>query len=476
MVLFFEIHQPLRIIPLVDITPGLNIEDPESLFSWDLNERVFKRVADRVYVKASKILYKGLKENPGFKFTISISGIAVELMRRWAPEALELLKLMVETERVEVAAQTYYHSIAWLIDRDEFIEQVREHVKILGEVFGHRPTSAENTEFIYNNDIGCTLSSMGFKAVVTEGVEWIPGFAGHNHVYENPLCGIRILLRNYRLSDDIGFRFSLRTWDQYPLTADKYSSWLQATPGDLVLIAVDYETFGEHHGPETGIYEFLEWLPREISRRPRLRFSTVTEAALRNKPRGIYDVPPWITISWADERDLSAWIGNEVQRMSLEILKSLYSYAKALGGNSLRIWRLFSTSDHFYYQATKSGPAGEVHSYFNPYGSPYRAQITYIRALDILSRYLASKAREDLCSFLEKFRASERYCFHFTDQRGSYIGSACSYKELINFIKSLPRETIKHHIERGDIEAWLERVLLVRGGLEDIMRRCTGIQ
>lgn len=473
VVLFFEIHQPLRIAPLVDIPPGLNIEDPWSLFSWDLNERVFKRVAERVYTKASRILYRALKENPGFKFTVSASGIAVELMERWAPEALEILRQAVETERVELSAQTYYHSLAWLIDRGEFMEQVRDHVKLIEEIFGYTPTSAENTEFIYNNDVGCALYSMGFKAVVTEGVEWVPGFAGHNYVYENPLCGVRILLRNYRLSDDIGFRFSLRSWDQYPLTADKYASWLEASPGDLVLIAIDYETFGEHHWPETGIYEFIEWLPREVSKRPGLRFSTVTEAAQAHRPRGVYDVPPWSTISWADERDLSAWIGNEVQRMALETLKNLYSYAKALGGDSLKIWRLFSMSDHFYYQATKGGPAGEVHSYFNPYGSPYRAQATYIRALDVLARYLASRAREDLCSFLARFRAPDRYCYYFTDRRGIYTGSrACSYWELVGAINSLPRDIVEYHISRGSIGEWLERVLLVRGGFDEIAKRC----
>ncbi|MDT7888662.1 MAG: glycoside hydrolase family 57 protein [Desulfurococcales archaeon] len=473
IVLFFEIHQPLRIAPLVDIPPGIDIEDPASLFRWDLNERVFRRVSERVYIKASRILYKSLKENPGFRFTVSVSGIALELMERWAPEAIEILRMMAETERVEFSAQTYYHSLAWLIDREEFMEQVREHIKILDELLGYRPTSAENSEFIYNNDIGCTLASMGFKVVVTEGVERIQGFAGPNHVYENPLCSVKLLLRNYLLSDDIGFRFSLRTWDQYPLTVEKYASWLESSPGDLVFIAMDFETFGEHHWPETGIYEFLEWLPREILRRSGLRFSTVTEAATRNRVRGIYDVPPWSTISWADERDLSAWVGNEVQRISLETLKNLYSYARTLGGETLRIWRLYSMSDHFYYQATKVGPAGEVHGYFNPYRSPYRAQITYLRALDILARYIANSARKDICEFLKRFRAPDTYCFHFTDERGFYIGvKACSYEELLDFIESLPKSVIENHMARGDIDEWVRKILLVKGGLSDVEKKC----
>ncbi len=474
VVFFFEVHQPLRIRPLDKILPGRGNIDPEDLFVWSVNKEIFTRIAERVYIKASKILLKSLRENRDFKFTMSMSGVAIDLMERWSPEAIEILEQMVETERVELAAQTYYHSLAWLIDRGEFIDQVREHVKRLEELFGYRPVSAENTEFIYNNDIGCTLADMGFKAVVTEGVEWAQGFRGHSYVYGNPLCDIRILVRNYRLSDDIGFRFSMRTWDQYPLTADKYASWLEALPGDLVLIALDYETFGEHHRPETGIYGFLEQLPREISERG-LRFSTVSEAALSNKIRGIYDIPPWSTISWADERDLSAWAGNEIQRIALENLKTLYSYARAIGGEALRIWRLYSMSDHFYYQATKHGLAGEVHSYFNPYGNPYRAQATYIMALEILARYLARKAGENYCGFLEKFRSPERLCFNFTSREGVYTGlKACSFSELVEILERYPREIFEHHLARGDIDLWLSTVLLSEGGFDHIAKACLG--
>ncbi|MEM2300890.1 MAG: glycoside hydrolase family 57 protein [Sulfolobales archaeon] len=473
VVFFFEVHQPLRLAPLERIMPNGDPRDPRDLFEWSVNREIFERVARRVYVKASEILLRSLRENRDFKFTMGVSGIAIDLMERWSPEALKILEKMVETERVELAAQTYYHSLAWLIDRDEFVEQVRDHVKRLEEVFGYKPVSAENTEFIYNNDIGCVLASMGFKAVLTEGVEWIQGFRGYNYVYGNPLCDIRVLVRNHRLSDDIGFRFSMRTWDQYPLTADKYASWLGALTGDLVLIAIDYETFGEHHWPETGIYGFLEHLPREISRRG-LRFSTVSEAALSNKIRGIYDVPPWSTISWADERDLSAWAGNEVQRIALENLRILYSYAKALGGEALRVWRLYSMSDHFYYQATKHGPAGEVHSYFNPYGSPYKAQITYLRALEILARYLARKAREDYCGFIERFRAPDRLCFNFTSKEGVYSGfRACSFSELLEALKKIPREFLEHHLARGDIDRWLSAVLLADGDVDRIVERCS---
>ncbi len=371
LVLLFEIHQPLRIKPFLEAPPGFRIEDPLELFNWDLNKIVFDRVANNVYIKASKIILESLREVEGFKVTFSISGLALELMEKWSPQALELLREIASTGKAEFMAQPYYHSLAWFIDVREFMEQVTSQAKLVEELLGYKPSSAENTEFIYNNDVACTLHSMGFKAIVTEGVDWISGFRGPNYVYEAYGCPIRVLTRNYMLSDDLGFRFSLRTWDQYPLTADKYSTWISRSPGDVVLVALDYETFGEHQRPETGIYEFLRALPREASRNG-VGFATVTEAALKHKPRGVLDVPPWATISWADERDLSAWLGNEVQRLAFEILRVLYSYAKAIGGDVLRVWRLYSLSDHFYYQATKTGPAGEVHSYFNPYSSPIK--------------------------------------------------------------------------------------------------------
>ncbi|MEM1686241.1 MAG: glycoside hydrolase family 57 protein [Acidilobaceae archaeon] len=467
IVLYFVLHQPLRIRPIIGYPLGATPSNPYELFNWDLNQVIFRRISEKVYTRASKILLDNLKMFKDFKITLSISGLAIELMEKWAPEALRILQDMVETERVELCAQTYYHSVTWLIDSEEFIEQIREHIAKIREVFGYIPKSAENTEFIYNNDVACTLAKLGFKTTVTEGIDWIKGFKGSNYVYEAYGCNIRVLLRNYRLSDDLAFRFNLRTWDQYPLTADKYASWLESSPGDVILIALDYETFGEHQPPESGIYEFLQWLPREVSKRSRLKFATLYEAALNNKPVGIIDIPPWSTISWADERDLSAWAGNEIQRIHLDMLKLLYYYAKALGGEYLRLWRLYSVSDHFYYQATKTGPAGEVHSYFNPYGSPYKAQIVYQQALLILSEYLKSRIKGEECKFLENFKAPPELCFYSlkTGVR------ACSFKELLELINE-HRDLIEYHIREGHIDKWLRDVLLA-GSLEEALSKCS---
>jgi alpha-amylase len=448
------------------------VEDPLELFDWDLNWIVFDRVAENVYIRASKIVLEALREIEEFKVTFSISGIALELMRRRAPQALELLRDIASTGRAEFMAQTYYHSLAWFIDIGEFTSQILDHVKLVEELLGYKPTSAENTEFIYNNDVACALHNMGFKATVTEGVDWIPGFKGPNYVYEAYTCPIRVLTRNYRLSDDIGFRFSLKTWDQYPLTAGKYASWLSKSHGDVILVALDYETFGEHQRPETGIYEFLKWLPRE-SIKAGVGFATVTEATLRHRPVGALDIPPWNTISWADERDLSAWLGNEVQRLGLDVLKTLYSYAKAIGGSALRAWRLYSLSDHLYYQATKMGPAGEVHSYFNPYRSPYKAQIVYHVALKLLEEHLVRLARADYCRFLERFRAPKSLCYHIT--LSDSLLETCSLKELGEVLEKLPKHITEEHVAKGYIDKWVREVLLAEGGLEYVRSMCPSL-
>ncbi|MCS7106532.1 MAG: glycoside hydrolase family 57 protein [Acidilobaceae archaeon] len=455
LVLFLEVHQPLRMRPVLLHPPGSQPSELQDLFEWEVNREIFRRVAENVYLKTSRLLLESLRENEGFKVTFSLSGLVIEAMERWRPEVLDIFARMLDTGRVELVAQTYYHSIAWLLDRQEFVEQVREHVNKLREVFGYVPRAAENTEFIYDNDLACTLHKMGFRATVTEGVEQLRGFRGPNHVYRAWGCDIRVLLRNYRLSDDVGFRFSQRQWDQYPLTADKYVSWISSSPGEVVTIAMDYETFGEHHQEGTGIREFLRWLPREARRRG-VKFSTLSEAALGHEPVGAIDVPPWSPVSWADERDVSAWLGNEVQRVHAEALRSLYPYAKALGGDHMRLWRLMSVSDHFYYQATKTGPAGEVHSYFNPYGSPYVAQLLYQRALALFLQQLREGAQRDPCRFLERFRAPDHLCFYPSDPAE---GRACSLEELLQGLER--GGAWEEHLRRGHIERWAREVLLI---------------
>ncbi len=438
VVLFFEIHQPRRVRPdLHRVFPRLPRED--EIFYDELNNAIFTRVVEKCYARATEIIAEASREVP-VKVTFSISGLALEQFKKHAPGVLETLRQLASSGVAEFTAQTYYHSLAWFIDRDEFREQVEQQVEAVKELLGYRPWAVENTEFIYNNDIACFLHSMGFRTILTEGVDWVLGWRSPNYVYRAYNCDARVLVRNYRLSDDVGFRFGDRRWDQWPLTADKYAAWLEATPGDVIFIAMDYETFGEHHWPESGIHHFLKWLFREVAKRPRLRLSTVSEAAWRHPPRDIYDVPPWASISWADDRTLSAWLGNEMQRNAFALLTWLYPYAKALGGEALRLWRLLSTSDHFYYQATKTGPMGEVHSYFSPYTTAYKAHDVYIHALTSLVMYISkSWSREAAWRLV----FNDERCFHSGGVR------ICSLKQL----EEIDEEFKKRH--REELSQWL---------------------
>ena len=428
VLLFFELHQPLRLRKLSSFTPPNLPARLDDLFDREADARILERVVERTYRKATSLLLEAAGEVPGFRFSMSLSGTLLKALKDLHPDVISLMASAVSREVMEPVAQTYYHSLASLIDEREFLDQVRAQADLVEDLLGFRPRVAENTEFIYNNDIGCLLHGEGFSAVFTEGVDWLLGWRSPNYVYQNPVCGVRVLLRNYRLSDDIGFRFSDRSWDQYPLTADKYAEWIRATPGDLVVIAIDFETFGEHHRPETGIYEFLRWLPREISRRG-IEFLTGSMAASLT-PRGVYDVPPSSTISWADSRDLGAWLGNQMQRLSFDVLRRYYYFARALGGDVLERWRSLSISDHYYYMATRWGPEAAVHSYFSHLGSPYEAFLTYSYALYLLGLEIKRSLERDPCA-LGRVSLPHDLCFHAPG-----VGDLCSLADLSRLLDS----------------------------------------
>ncbi|MGC9209808.1 MAG: glycoside hydrolase family 57 protein [Acidilobus sp.] len=463
IVLFFELHQPIRLKRLSAFTPPNIPLEFDDMIDFEANNKILARVVERTYRKATKILIDAASEVPGFKFTMSVAGVLLEALRKDYPDVIELLSTAVSKGIMEPVAQTYYHSLASLIDENEFIDQVRAQADLVADVLGFRPVVAENTEFIYNNDIGCLLYRNGFKAVVTEGVEWALGWRSPNYVYLNPLCGVRLLLRNYRLSDDIGFRFGDRNWDQYPLTADKYARWVSESPGDLVLVAVDFETFGEHHWPESGIYEFLRWLPRELGKRG-VNFLTVSSAA-ELTPKGIYDVPPWSTISWADAKDLGAWLGNEMQRKAFEVLRRYYFFARAVGGKTLERWRILSTSDHFYYMATKGGPEGAVHSYFSHLGSPYEAYLAFSYALYALGREIRMALQREPC-LLVNVNLPRELCFHLKE--GSQV---CS----LGLLPDLMAEVGGDQAAVAQVKRWVGEVFGVEleSALE-LAKRCKG--
>jgi alpha-amylase len=292
---------------------------------------------------------------------------------------------MAESGCVDFLCETYYHSLSSLYeDKTEFVEQVGQHRQAMSDLFGQKPKVFRNTELLYHNDIAKQIEEMGFSAIMTEGIERIlEGWKSPNHVYRRIGGNLRVLLRNYKLSDDIGYRFSAKWWPEYPLTAEKYASWLAASPGDTINIFIDYETFGEHQWEDTGIFSFLEYLPEKILSWENLSFATPTEVVENYPPVGEINVPYYETVSWADlERDASAWLGNHMQHLALNQIKQLGKLVKESKNKEFaKIWRYLQTGDHFYYMCTKCLADGDVHKYFSHHGNPYDAGINYLAVL-----------------------------------------------------------------------------------------------
>ncbi|MEM2182708.1 MAG: polysaccharide deacetylase family protein [Candidatus Bathyarchaeia archaeon] len=472
--LLFEVHQPLRLNRNFNLDAvmrrDISLREIEEIyFDHRVNREIFMRVSERCYLPASRIILEQIdkfrKEKKPFKVSFSISGVFLEQCERWNPDLIEIFRQMVETGCVELLSQTYYHSLASLnsLDRSEFPEQIEMHRQTIKEMFNYTPNVFENTECLYNNDIARTVEGMGFKAIVTEGADRILGWRSPNFVYRASGSSISVLLRNYRLSDDIGFRFTSTQWDQWPLTADKYAVWLAHTYGQVIVLFLDYETFGEHYWADSGILEFLRWLPEEVSKWENLCWSTPSEAVQKYPPCGIIDVPPDRTISWADvERDMSAWLSNPQQNISFNILNEVGLIVKELNNpHLLRIWRYLQTSDHFYYMYTKGGESGIVHDSFNPYGSPDEAFVAYMAVLlDFEARCKAEaiKPEAKYRRLLRRVPADRgfRFFYGFASPTGIV---ANSLEEFYEALKRVSIESIIFHIERGDFERWVLSVI-----------------
>jgi len=381
-----EIHQPMRLsrsFPyerLKRIAEGASVTD--RYFDRKLNEDVFRKVAKKCYFPTFSILSELIAETKDsskpFKVSLGISGPFLEQAMKYEPRLLETLRQLVKTGSVEILGNTYYHSLAGVFpdDKEEFIEQVRDHSSFVKSTLGYDPKVFENTEFIYNDTVAKIVESLGFEAILSEGVESVLGWRSPNYVYS--VLGadkLKLLLRHYKLTDDVGFRFSQRSWGEYPLMAEKYVDWLSSTPGDLILLAMDIETFGEHHWVDTGIFEFLKALPQNVMKKRDLVWATPSEIVKKVPASGVILVPETKTISWADvEKDTSAWLQNPMQRISFERMVALEPYVRMINRKEVTdIWRLLQQSDHLYYMSTKSGGPGEVHSYFSPYSSAAEA-------------------------------------------------------------------------------------------------------
>jgi alpha-amylase len=327
------------------------------------------------------LLLKLIEKNPDIKVAFSISGVTIDQLQENAPEVLKSFRRLAETGSVDFLTETYYHSLACMVPGSEFELQVLKHQRKILEHFGLMSKVFRNTELIHSDDIGARIKALGFKGAIVDGVDRMLGARNPNHVFDHSgLNGLKLLLRNYRLSDDISFRFSQAA---APLTANRYISWLESMAPDenIINLAMDYETFGEHQKRETGIFSFLETLLTELSHKKNFRFMTPSEAVDEIAAKDELAIPGYI--SWADdERDMSAWLGNDMQRDAFDSVARLEADVKALHSKSfLRTWRCLQTSDHFYYMSTKKGNDGAVHAHFSPYASPYEAFINYMNVL-----------------------------------------------------------------------------------------------
>lgn len=400
IVLYLHMHQPWRLkhYSIFSVSHDHDYWDEKDWYAGTNNERIFKKVADKSYRPMLARLEKCINTYPGFKFSLSITGTFLEQAEMWAPDVIETLQRLAKSGRVEIVAETYYHSLAFFYDREEFEAQVRMHQAKIQELFGVKTQVFRNTELAYNNDLAKWADEFGMKGILAEGWDKILEWRSPNFVYRPYGCkNLKLLMKNYRLSDDIAFRFSDRNWKEWPLTVEKYMRWVETDTlrGPLINLFMDFETFGENIWEDTGIFEFFEHFVYSWSQDKNNNFMTVSEACDSDEPKGEISMP-W-TVTWADtERDLSAWLGNSMQQ---EAMKAAYEIKdeilKTKDEDLISDWRCLLTSDHPYYMCTKYFNDGDVHAYFSPYDSPYDAFLFYMNAMrDMRGRLEDIKAKK----------------------------------------------------------------------------------
>jgi alpha-amylase len=383
---YFQVHQPLRLnqrYSFFDIGMNQDYRDDTA------NRDILRKVADKCYLPANRLMLDLINEFKGrFRISYAITGVAMEQFQEFCPEVLESFRELAATGCVEFIGETHYHSLAFLFSRDEFRRQVKMHERVFKEFFGVKPVTFRNTELIYSNDLAQEIEKMGYRTILAEGADHVLGWRSPNFVYQPAgCCKLKALLKNYRLSDDVAFRFSDRGWSEWPVTAERFAKWVHAVAGngEVVNLFMDYETIGEHQWADTGIFEFFRALPAAVLAHPDFAFQTPAEAAARLDPMAQLDVPHFT--SWADlERDVTAWLGNPMQDQAAELAYALEDRVLATGDDDLvATWRELLTSDHFYYMCTKWFSDGDVHKYFNPYETPHQAFITYMNVLNDLA-------------------------------------------------------------------------------------------
>ncbi len=388
---YFQVHQPFRLKNYSVFDIGNNA----GYFDEKKNKEIMQKVAKKCYFPTNKIMLDLINKHDGkFKISYSLSGVAIDQFERYAPEVLDSFMDLNDTGCVEFLNETYYHSLSFLHSKEEFKEQVIMHKKKIRSLFNQRPTVFRNTELIFNNELANLIQRMGYKGILAEGADHILDWRSPNFLYTAKTAPkLKMLLKNYKLSDDIAFRFSNRGWNEWPLTVDKYTKWVNSINGNgnVLNLFMDYETFGEHQWEDTGIFDFLRTLPQELLKHPDNNFITPSEAVKRYNPVAELDIH--CPVSWADiERNTSAWDGNKMQQSAIQKLYFIEGMVKRSGNNKLiENWRKLQTSDHFYYMCTKWFNDGDVHKYFNPYENPYDAFITFMNVLNDVNLRLDNK-------------------------------------------------------------------------------------
>lgn len=383
--LYLHIHQPIRYreYSIFDVANDSNYYN-DHYDSRQSNERIFKKVANKSYRPMLNLLENNMQRFPEFKVSFSITGTWLEQAERWAPELIAQIDRMVKSGQAEIVGETYYHSLAYFYNLDEFNDQVLMHSQKIERLFGVTPKVFRNTEFAYNDSLAKWADEKGYKGILAEGWDKILGWRSPNHVYRPAGCeNIKLLLKNYRLSDDIAFRFSNRAWAEWPLTVPKYTDWINmdCLRGNLINLFMDFETFGEHQWEDTGIFNFMNaFIPDWLSKYEN-KFVTVSEACDLYEPADEISMPD--TITWADtERDLSAWLSNKMQVSAMQELYNLRDQILSTNdGQLIADWRYLTTSDHPYSMCTKYWNDGDVHAYFSAYASPYESFMYFMNVL-----------------------------------------------------------------------------------------------
>lgn len=393
--MYFQVHQPRRLSHLGFFDIGSDV----GFFDDKLNEKIVRRVADNCYQPTNLMLLKLIDKYPQARITFSISGVALEQLVRYAPEVIDSFRALATTGCVEFLGETYFHSLASLTDEREFGNQVEQHRQAMKEVFGAVPVVFRNTELIYSNDIGRMVKNLGFRGIYVEGVDGITRASDPSLLLRHQdRNGLAIFLRNFRLSDDISFRYADTTWNNWPLTSKRYLEWIHQVSGAgrIVNIGMDYETFGEHNKSAAGILRFLRQVIEGVVKSGECRMVTPSEALSLLRAQETLSVPE--PISWADrQKDVSAWLGNDLQKDAFKSLNAVGKKVQALDDEELLgCWRYLQTSDHFYYMSTKTGDDGYVHNYFSPYASPYEAFINYMNALAHLESLCTSRRKSSI--------------------------------------------------------------------------------